>query len=201
MTRNKDIKMLLLRLVLVTFVLGSFCAILNSQSNTHETLQGRSDSTQEIWYSKTADDIAKSNHAVKEETLRQDIRVIKAAQPTLYKMLSQEGLRTSDSRMITSAAWSEFRKDHPNDKLEEDKFVKFAAEEFGILAVTSKPDGADIEVDARPWTDKTNAENGVRVGTRHVRVSMPGYEDSEGNSEVKKGKRTLFHADLKAKPR
>jgi len=192
--------MLLLRLVLVTSVLGSFCATLNSQTNTRKTLQGRSDSTEEIWYSKTADDIAKSNRAVKEETLREDVTVIKAAEPTLRERLSQEGLRTSESRMITSTAWSEFRRDHPNDKLEEDKFVKFAAEEFGILAVTSKPDGADIEVDTKPWTDKTNAENGVRVGTRHVRVSMRGYEDSEGSSEVTKGKRTLFHVDLKPKP-
>jgi len=193
--------MLLSRLVLGTFVFGLFCATLASQTNTRATLQGRSDSKGEIWYSKTADDIAKSNSAVKEQTLDEDVRVIKAAEPTLHTRLALEGLRTSDSRMITSAAWSEFRRDHPNDKLEADKFVKFAAEEFGILAVTSKPDGADIEVDTRPSTDKTNAENGVRAGKRRVRVSMPGYEDSEGISEVKQGKRTLYHADLKPKAR
>ncbi|MFZ0898307.1 MAG: PEGA domain-containing protein [Candidatus Sulfotelmatobacter sp.] len=191
--------MLLVRLVLVISILGPFCATLNSQRNPHETLQGQSDSTQEAWYSKTAADIGRSNRAVKEETLRDDIGVIRAAEPALYKTLSQEGLSADNSRMITRTAWIEFRKDRPNNKLEEGDFVKFAAEEFGILAVTSKPDGADIAVDARPWTDKTNAENGVRVGTRHVRVSMAGYEDSEGSSEVKKGKRTLFHADLKPK--
>lgn len=191
--------MRLVRLVLAISVLGPFCATLNSQSNSHETFQGRSDSTQEVWYSKTAADIGRSNRSVKEETLKNDIGVIRAAEPALYKTLSQKGLSADNSRMITATAWSEFRKDHPNDKLQEADFVKFAAEGFGILAVTSKPDGADIEVDARPWTDKTNAENGVRVGRRHVRVSMAGHEDSEGSPEVKKGERTLFHSDLKPK--
>lgn len=192
---------MLLRLILVISVLGPFCATVNSQIKTNETLQRQPDSVQEVWYAKTASGIAKSNRAVKQETLKQDVWIIKAAEPTLYKRLSQEGLGTADSRMITGAAWREFRKDHPNDKLEEAKFIRFAAEEFGILAVTSKPDGADIEVDTKPWTDKTDAENGVTVGTRHVRVSMAGYEDAEGAPEVKKGKRTLFHADLKLKPK
>ena len=193
--------MLLVRLLLLISALSLFCVAVTSQGKHDETLQGRSDSEQETWYSTTANQITKSNSAVKAETIRQDISVIRVAEPLLHERLAQEGRGDVDVRMITSAAWREFRRDHPNERLEKDKFIKFAAEEFGILEVTSTPNEADIRVDAKPWADKTDAENGVRVGTRHVTISKSGYEDAEGDSEVKKGGHTLFDADLKPKPK
>lgn len=111
-----------------------------------------------------------------------------------------ESFSDSDIRQIECLAWAEYREHNPSGQLDLDGFAKFASESFGGLKVRSRPDGAAIVVDDVSWVGPTNAQNMCKVGTRHIRLSKPGYYDATGDAIVKQGDWTVFDKDLQPKP-
>jgi len=127
-----------------------------------------------------------------------DMRVFQSAQPKLRAHFSG-GFSDPDIQRIECEGWRDYKKLHRGEQLDADKFLKFASENFGGLKVTSNPDGAAIKVDDKLWSDATNAQSSCKVGTRHIRLTKPGYQDGVGDAIVKEGQWTLFHKDLKKK--
>jgi PEGA domain len=128
-----------------------------------------------------------------------DWSVLVNAQPKLRSRFP-ESFGNSDIQQVECQAWADYRKQYPNGHLDLDSFAKYAAENYGGLKVHSKPAGAEIAVDNLPWDGPTNAQNMCRVGTRHVRLSKPGYYDAVGDADVKQGQWAIFERDLKEKP-
>jgi PEGA domain-containing protein len=149
-------------------------------------------------YKETANQIAKANPKVNPQTLQYDLSVVQRAEPKLRERYPVS-FSDADVQHIATQSWMDFRTQHPNDKLDLDKFAKLASESYGGLKVTSTPNGAAIEVDSRLWDDPTNAQSSCRTGTRHIKLSKPGYDDAEGDAVVVEGQWTLFHKDLKKK--
>jgi hypothetical protein len=121
-----------------------------------------------------------------------------AVQPKLRAHFSRS-FKDADVGQIECDGWSDYMKLYPHEQPDTDKFLKFVSENFGGLKVTSTPDGAAIEVDGKPWSDTTNAQNSCRVGVRHVKLTKPGYQEEVGEAIVKEGQWTLFQRDLKKK--
>jgi hypothetical protein len=106
----------------------------------------------------------------------------------------------TDVQMVECRAWQDYRREHPNEKLDLDRFVTYAAANYGGLRVRSTPEGAAIIVDNTPWDGPTDAQNMCTVGTRHVVLKKPGYYDETGDAMVKQGGWTVFERTLKPKP-
>jgi len=149
-------------------------------------------------YSKAAAEISKSNPAVSRKTLEKDTFQVREAEPSVKKLFKKGALSDEDVQLISISAWKDYRQEQPKGEFSIDRYVNLV-DEFGLLVITSTPNGAAIKVDGRPWEDPTNARNGARAGVRTVRLSKPGFEDAVGDVDVKKGESTLFHADLKPK--
>lgn len=128
----------------------------------------------------------------------EDFDVLRSAQTKLRSRFP-EGFSNSDIKQVECQAWVDYREQNPNGHLHLDDFAKYAAENYGGLRVRSRPDGAAILVDNVPWDGPTNAQNMCSVGTRHVRLSKPGYNDELGDADVKQGQWTIFERDLREK--
>ena len=127
-----------------------------------------------------------------------DWNVLMGAQPKLRSRFP-ESFSNSDIQQVECQAWADYRKQNPNGQLDLDSFAKYAAENYGGLKVHSRPAGAAIVVDNLPWDGPTDAQNMCGVGTRHVRLSRPGYYDEVGDADVKQGQWTIFERDLREK--
>jgi hypothetical protein len=148
--------------------------------------------------STTAKQQSANTFACEPTSSQAEVRVFQAAQPKIRAHFSAT-FSDSDIQQIECDGWRDYRKLHPGEQLDADKFLKFASENFGGLKVTSNPDGAAIRVDDKPWSDATNTQSSCKVGIRHVKLTKPGYQDELGDAIVKEGQWTLFHRDLKKK--
>jgi hypothetical protein len=151
-----------------------------------------------VFYKHAAEEIKKANPAVKLSTLNQDLALVERTEPTLRRRYPKT-FSDADIRDITASAWMDFRERQPNEPIDLDKFAKFALESYGGLRITSKPIGAAIDVDSKPWSDTTNAQSSCRTGTRSIKLTKPGYEDEVGNAIVSEGRWTSFHRNLRKK--
>jgi PEGA domain-containing protein len=188
--------MSLAKMYVLVIVLVSLCAVTGSQ--VASTAEMRESSGQKMLYKRTAGEIARANPAVSKETLQLDLAVVQNAEPRLREHYPNT-FTDSDVWHIAADAWVGFREKQPKEQLDVDKFAKLASESYGGLKITSKPDGAAIEVDSKRWDDPTNARGSCHTGTRLIKLSKSGYQTVAGNAVVTEGKWTLFHRDLKAK--
>jgi hypothetical protein len=134
----------------------------------------------------------------KRQSVTDDWGVLVGAQRKLRSRFP-ESFSNSDIQQVDCQAWADYRKQNPNGQLDLDSFAKYAAENYGGLKVRSRPAGAAIAVDNLAWDGPTDAQNMCSVGTRHVRLSKPGYYDEVGDAVVKQGQWTIFEKDLREK--
>src|SRR6266849_5457498 len=127
----------------------------------------------------------------KKQPVKGDWDVLMGAQPKLRSHF-QESFSDSDIQQVECLAWADYRKQNPKGQLVLDRFAEYAAENYGGLKVRSRPAGAAIAVDNLPWDGPTDAQNMCSVGTRHVRLSKPGYYDEVGDAVVNQGQWTIF---------
>src|ERR1700674_117528 len=134
----------------------------------------------------------------KSQPVTGDWDVLMSAQPKLRSRFP-ESFSNSEIQQVECQAWADYRKQNPNGHLNLDGFAEYAAENYGGLKGHSRPAGAAIAVDNLPWEGPTDAQNMCVVGTRHVRLSKPGYYDALGDADVKQGQWTVFERDLREK--
>jgi hypothetical protein len=166
-------------------VLQGFVASQQQDSSTHTTV-----------YKRAAHEIAKSNPAISNATLDQDLHLVDNVESKV-RAYYPKTFSDEDVQRITVQTWIDLRQAKPEGPLDLDRFERYALESFGGLRITSQPEGAAIEVDQRPWADSTDAQSSCRTGNRHIKLSKDGYEDEVGDAVVKEGQWTLFNRTLK----
>jgi len=129
---------------------------------------------------------------------RYDFAVIQSADAKVRSKFDAS-FSDTDVRVVECRAWQEYRRQHPNEPLDLDRFAAYAAANYGGLKVRSTPEGAAIIIDNTPWEGPTDAQNMCSVGTRHVTLKKEGYWDESGDAIVKEGEWTVFERTLKAK--
>lgn len=182
----------LLNLITLVALLGTSAAQVTSSAEMKGSEKHRA------FYTRTASEIAETNPAVDRSTLDKDLPVVEDAEEKVRRGYPHS-FSDSDITHITAYAWMDFRKRQPSGQLDSDRFVKFTLESYGGLKITSTPTGAAIEVDAKPWSDPTDAQGSCRTGKRQIKLSKAGYKDEIGFATVNEGQWTLFHRDLKKK--
>jgi hypothetical protein len=129
----------------------------------------------------------------------EDWVVLRGAEAELRTRFSKS-FSASDIKQVECRAWQDYRERHPEGKLDLDSFSAYAADNYGGLRVRSRPEGAAIVVDTKPWDGPTDSQNMCSIGTRHIVLSKPGYYDEAGDAIVKHGELTIFQRDLKPRP-
>jgi hypothetical protein len=149
-------------------------------------------------YRNMADDVSFQAPAANHAVLQSNTLAVQEADKEIRTAFSNIGLKDPSIDRIEFTAWSNFSKEHPNASFTEASFKTYALSRFGGLHVQSTPDKAAVWVNNEPW-GLAPAEEGVPIGTKHIKLHLEGYLDAEGDVEVTPGKMVVFAKVLQKK--
>lgn len=153
----------------------------------------------EMMISTTANQIRVARPEVRPEALACDKTIIVDALPSFTQRFAKRGFSASESAEAAVDGWTIVRltSELPvNRCMHKDSFGKLVFE-LGKLLLTTTPDAANFEVIDTGVSGKTDRSRWFEPRTYHVKYQKDGYESSELDCVVTKGKATPCHADLK----
>lgn len=197
MRAKHSLKSLLILVSLIFLLPGA--GVVRSQVGSSQIIaQDRSNSQWKL-QTATAEEIARENPSMSFDLLKEDGRAIQTAYPKVKTAFEKEGFTTSQVDQIVARAWKDYRSDHASGKLDSDRFVKYAEENFGGLSISSAPTGAAVYVDGKKWDDPTDCKGLTHTGRRKVVLIKEGYVEVDEYVQVNAGAWTSFSKTLKKK--
>jgi len=141
------------------------------------------------------------NQKVDAALLARDQAVIKAAFPAIQADFIARGFGQADVNAAVVTSWKYFRTGPDGLALFSDQTFKASVTKLGKLRIASKPQQANIDIDAVRQDEKTDTAKWLKPGTYQILLTKDDYFPEEEKRIVVEGENPPLIKTLRRRPK
>ncbi len=149
---------------------------------------------------KAAMEIRKKNPNVDAALLTRDKAVIKATFPVIQADLTAKGFNDADVNAAVVTGWKDLRAAPGGVSSFNAQDFKVMISKLGKLRITSKPNGANIDINALRQDEKTDTAKWLKPGSYSVLLTKEGFSPEEERRTIVEGENPPITKTLTRRP-
>jgi len=140
-----------------------------------------------------------NNPAISQTTLTKDATTLYLADSEIRSFYKGHGFTDDQVDQVHSLSLAELRQRDPNGDIDPSVY-KANAEDFGLIQIETKPEGAEVWLDGKRWPQPTSVQAFTHSGSRKIRLHKSNYRDVTDTVTVTAGGSVKFTRSLESEP-
>jgi hypothetical protein len=138
-----------------------------------------------------------SNSGISEATFTKDVTTMYLADSEIRSFYKGRGFTDDQVDKVHALSLAELRRQDPNGDIDPGVY-KANAEDFGLIHIETTPEGAEVWLDGKQWSQPTSVEAFTHSGSRKIRLHKANYKDVTDTVSVTAGGSVKFNRNLES---